>query len=62
VVRLPTATKTRHISENMIQYVATKITPFLSRCSVELSTVMTVMIAKGLIMDAMARGITTARS
>jgi hypothetical protein len=62
VVRLPRARKTRHISENTTQYIATKIAPFLSRCSAELSTVMTVMIAKGLIIAAMARGITTARS
>ena len=38
VVRLPRARKIRHISENTTQYVATKITPFLSRCSAELST------------------------
>ena len=62
VVRLPRARKTRHISENTAQYVATKIAPFLSRCSAELSTVMTVMIANGLIIAAMASGMTTVRS
>ncbi len=32
VVKLPMARKTKHISENTLQYVATKIVPFLSRC------------------------------
>jgi len=48
VVRLPMTRKTNHISENTMQYVATKITYFLSRCSAELSTVITVITPRDL--------------
>jgi len=62
VVKLPTARNTKQIRENTIPNVATNKTPFLARCPLPLSTSMTVITATGLIMDAMAKGITSTSS
>jgi hypothetical protein len=56
------AKKNEHITANVKKYVKTNKTPFFALLLPALSTVMTVIIAIGLTMDAIAKGITITRS